>query len=109
MLLTEQEKAFLAYWEANRIKKRKNSYQFFSSLPIGLLFALPILVFFLVEAKRDRALITPGDLVLICIGIFLVAAFYGMFRSKFNWEKKEDLYQAILRKQEASASGEKDQ
>lgn len=108
-MLTEREKTFLAYWEANRIKKGRIFHQFFSSLPLGILFALPILVFFLVEAQRDRALITPGDLILICIGIFLVAAFYGIFRSKFNWEKKEDLYQAILRKQEASASGEKDQ
>lgn len=99
-MLSEKEKAFLNYWRENRVKKGKASYQFFHSLPLGIIFALPILAFFLLEAQRDRALITPTDLILICAGIFMIAAFYGIFRSKFDWEKNEDLYRAILKKQE---------
>lgn len=100
MLLSDKEKAFLDYWQQNRAKKGRISYQFLHSLPLGIIFALPILAFFLLEAQRDRALITPADLILICIGIFLIAVFYGFFRSKFDWEKSEDLYQAILKKQQ---------
>ncbi|GAA4311991.1 hypothetical protein [Compostibacter hankyongensis] len=105
-MLNAQEKGFYDYWEAHREKKRKWTSQLFDSLPIGLLFALPMILFFLMEGARNKAMIGKTDLVLICTGTFFIALFYSIFRGRFRWERNEEKYQALRRKLERDASPE---
>jgi hypothetical protein len=105
-MLNEQEQGFYRYWEANRNRKRRWANILFSSLPLGLLFALPMVLFFLIEGRRHSDIISRVDLTLICLGTFLIAIFYGAFRNYFQWERNEGKFQALKRKIESEASAE---
>ena len=43
-MLTKDEKLFLGYWEKNRVKEKKILRQIAGGLPLGLVFALPVLL-----------------------------------------------------------------
>jgi hypothetical protein len=43
-MLSETQKAFLKYWEENRLREKKINKQLLLGLPIGLLFAIPVLI-----------------------------------------------------------------
>ena len=42
-MLDRKEKLFVEYWETNREREKNIIYQVLTGLPIGLLFALPII------------------------------------------------------------------
>ena len=43
-MLSEKEKAFIDYWESNRLKEKSILKQFFPGLPIGLALGAAILL-----------------------------------------------------------------
>jgi hypothetical protein len=43
-MITDQEKMFIDYWDKNRDKQKKWLYQLALGLPLGLVFAFPILL-----------------------------------------------------------------
>lgn len=104
MALTEEERKFIAYWEKERLRQKKIFYQFWVGLPLGLLFALPILVNFLLGRfwyRRADAVgnsqFNPMVLVVAVVGI---AVFVAIFQKKFKWDQQEQRYQEFKAKEE---------
>jgi membrane protein YdbS with pleckstrin-like domain len=102
-MLTKQEKDFMTYWEQNRQKQKKTYRQFLVGIPIGLLFAIPIVINF-VSGWHKRAEMeanNPDDfnpLVLI-IALLLIVAFVAIFSKHHQWEMREQRYQELNSKQ----------
>jgi hypothetical protein len=103
MALTEEEQKFIDYWERERTRQRKTMYQLLVGLPLGLLFALPIGVNFLLSRfwyKRADAVgnsqFNPMVLVVAVMGI---AVFIAIFQKKFKWDQQEQQYQEFKAKQ----------
>jgi hypothetical protein len=107
-MLTEEEKAFLIYWEKNRDRQKKVFRQLLLGIPVGLLFAIPI-VLTLVSGWYKRAVMiantadfNPGILI---VALLLIVGFTAIFSRKYRWEQHEQKYlelQAKKRQEEDS-------
>ena len=100
-MITEQEKLFIDYWDKNREKQKKSFYQLAIGLPVGLVFALPILLSVLFHDWYKRmSFISTSQITVIMIGILAIIVFFALFRMKFKWEANEQLYKELKYKQE---------
>jgi hypothetical protein len=95
-MLTKDEKLFIQYWENNREKKRHLSSMLVSGLPMGLIFALPVLLAVIFhDWYKSMIYISDAQLIVIMIGVLAIAVFYGVFRMKFRWQQNEQLYKEL--------------
>ena len=106
-MLSDKEKAFLEYWEENRIKEKSVVRQFFPGLPIG--FCLGIAILLLFDSgwyERANAVAqSEGSPVVIFIGILAIVAFTGFFYKRYRWEMNEQTYQELKVKGEKDKQG----
>ena len=95
-MITEQEKLFLNYWENNRDKEKKLLYQLAFGLPVGLVFALPILLSLLFRDWYKRmSFIYNSQVTVIMIAVLGITVFFGLLKMKFKWENNEQLYKEL--------------
>src|SRR5687768_8682526 len=95
-MLNEQEKAFVRYWEANRLNEKKFARQLLVGIPVGLLFSLP--VFLILFSGRfwykraDMLANTKLNPWVLIVAIFLITAFVAVFYKRQQWDRKEQQY-----------------
>ena len=109
-MISEKEKAFVQYWEENRIKEKSLFRQIFPSLTLGLCMGVGIMLVFdsgWYERANMVAQSQSSPTVLI-IGIIAIVAFSGFFYKKFRWEMNEQTYQELKLKIEAEQTDEAD-
>lgn len=95
-MLTQDEKLFLEYWEKNREKEKKPLRQILFSIPLGLVFALPVLVLVIFHGwYKNMVYISNSELIVIIIGVLGVAVFFAILRGRFKWENNEQLYKEL--------------
>jgi FtsH-binding integral membrane protein len=95
-MLTKDEMLFLEYWEKSRNKEKQFLRQLAGGLPMGLVFALPVLVAVLFHGwYKNMIYISDSQLIVIIIGVFCVAIFFSIFRGRFKWEQNEQLYKEL--------------
>ena len=103
-MITDQEQLFINYWEANRDKQKKFFYQLAVGLPLGLVFALPVLLSVIFHDWYKRMIfISSSQLTLILITVLGIAVFFALFRMKFKWEENEQRYKELKFKQSKTA------
>jgi len=101
-MLSEKEKAFIQYWEENRLKEKSTFRQFFPGLPIGLCLGVAILLV-LESGWYERANMVAqaqSSPVVLFIGIAGIVTFTGYFYKKFKWEMNEQAYKELKLKNE---------
>ena len=99
-MITDQEQLFINYWEVNRDKQKKILYQLAWGLPIGLVFALPVLLSVIFhDWYKSMIFISASQLTIILIAVLGIAVFFALFRMKFKWEENEQLYKELKFKQ----------
>jgi hypothetical protein len=102
-MLSDKEKAFLEYWEENRIKEKSVIKQFFPGLPLGICLGIAILLL-LDSGWYERANMVAqaqSNPIVLFIGIAAIIAFTGFFYKKFRWEMNEQAYKELKSKKEA--------
>jgi hypothetical protein len=103
MAITEEERKFLVYWEAQRDKERKLTNQLMFGLPIGILFSVPLLVnFFLGKfwyKRADAVGISQFSPTVLVVAVLLITVFVALLNRKFRWEKLEQQYLEIRAKE----------
>jgi pilus assembly protein TadC len=101
-MLTKDEKLFLEYWEKNRDKEKHFMRQLAGGLPMGLVFALPVLLAVIYHNwYKTMTYISGSQIIVIIIGVLGVAVFFAIFRMKFKWENNEQLYKELKFKEKA--------
>ena len=99
-MLTDQEKLFIDYWDKNRDKEKRWFYQLAIGLPLGLVFALPILLSVIFhDWYKQMVYISGSQITVILIGVLGIAVFFSLFRMKFKWEQNEQLYKELKYKE----------
>lgn len=102
-MITDQEQLFINYWEANRNKQKKIFYQLAWGLPIGLVFAFPVLLSVLFhDWYKSMIYISASQVTIILITVLGIAVFFALFRMKFKWEENEQRYKELKFKQSKS-------
>lgn len=103
-MLTDREKEYIRYWEANRLREKKVIKQLLVGLPIGLLFAIPVLLL-LFSGKfwykqADAVANTQSSPVVLMLAVICIAVFVGIFYKRHQWEMKEQQYLEFKAKEE---------
>ena len=99
MSLSADEKKFLAYWEANRLREKRLTTQLMYGLPMGILFAIPIIVNFLMGRfwykRADAVGMSQFSPTVLVVAVLLIAVFIALINRRFRWEKLEQQYLEI--------------
>ncbi len=103
MSYTEDELKFMAYWEQNRLKEKRLITQLTYGLPIGVIFAVPILVNFLLGRfwykRADAVGLSQFSPTVLIIAVALISIFVAVLNRKFRWEKLENQYLSLKNRQ----------
>jgi cation transporter-like permease len=99
MSLSADEKKFLAYGEANRLREKRLTTQLMYGLPMGILFAVPIIVNFLMGRfwykRADAVGMSQFSPTVLVVAVLLIAVFIALINRRFRWEKLEQQYLEI--------------
>ena len=103
-MLQEDEKKFIDYWEANRLKEKKIMNQLLIGLPIGALFGLPI-IFMLFSGRfwykrADTQAISHLNPFVLIVAVMLIVVFMAIFYKRHQWEMKEQQYLEMKSRQQ---------
>lgn len=103
IMLTEDEKKFIAYWEVNRLRRKKSFKQLTVGLPLGALIAIAIFInFFSGWYKRADMVIRSGSslILVLVIATLLIVVFTAVFSARHQWEVNEQRYREFLAKKD---------
>jgi hypothetical protein len=104
MPITEEEQKFIEYWEKERGRQKRTFYQFWVGLPLGVLFALPILVNFLLGRfwyqRADAVGNSQFNPMVLVVAVTGIAVFVAIFHKKFKWDQQEQQYQEFIAKRD---------
>lgn len=98
-MYSETEEGFIKWWEENRLKQKRVFKQWLMGIPVGLLFAIPILInFFSGWFKRadmelnSRITNNQFNPLVLIVAILLIVSFVAIFSKKYKWEMNEQRY-----------------
>jgi hypothetical protein len=98
-MLTQQEKDFIRYWAANRLRRKKVVTQFLIGIPIGLAFVIPIVIN-LVSGWYKRAQMEANSQdfnpAVLLVALLLIVAFTAIFYQRHQWDQYEQRYRELL-------------
>jgi hypothetical protein len=97
-MLTQREKDFILYWEANRLRRKKIFRQFLIGIPIGLLFVIPIVINFSSGWYRraDMEANSPDfNPMVLFVALLLIVGFTAIFHQRHKWDQYEQHYQEL--------------
>lgn len=104
MSYTDDELKFMAYWEQNRLKEKRLITQLTYGLPIGVIFAVPILVNFLLGRfwykRADAVGLSQFSPTVLIIAVALISIFVAVLNRKFRWEKLENQYLSLKNRED---------
>jgi hypothetical protein len=104
-MLNDREKKFMDYWTASREREGQWQFQLLTGIPIGLLFALPvILIVFTARfwyVRADMQSNAVGSPTVLIVAVILIAVFIAIFYKRYQWDQKEQLYQQIKAREDA--------
>lgn len=98
-MMSEQEKLFVEYWEANRLKEKKLMKQLLIGLPVGVLFGVPI-IFMLLSGRfwykrADMEATSHLNPVVLVVAVVVIVVFVAVFYKRHQWDMKEQQYLEI--------------
>jgi hypothetical protein len=106
-MLTDDEKRFLEFWEKNRDRHAGLRYQLLAGLPLGSLFALPILLNFFLSRfwyrRADAVGTSQFNPMVLVLAVLIISVFIGFFYKKFRWDQNEQKFKELKYKERAGA------
>jgi len=109
-MLTEDETRFIAYWEANRLRRKRLFKQLAIGLPAGTLLVIGIFISFLsgwhkqAETEiRSQSQSQPNYstiILILVIGAVLIVVFTAIFSARHKWDMNEQRYRELLARKE---------
>ena len=103
IMLTEEEKKFIAYWEIHRLRRKKLLKQFVIGLPLAVLIVAAIFInFFSGWYKRADMLLRSHSslIIVVVIAVLLIVVFTTVFSAKHQWDMNEQRYREFLSKKD---------
>ncbi|GAC1424025.1 MAG: hypothetical protein NVS1B13_10600 [Flavisolibacter sp.] len=97
-MLTDKEKAFLEYWQIQRLKKKQFFRKLSIGLPMGVLIGAALLINFLSGwyKRADMQLHSDSSVVLVVIiAIIAIVVFITLFSARHKWDQNELYYKEL--------------
>lgn len=102
IMLTEEEKRFIRYWEETRLRKKRGLWQLAAGLPLGVAMGGAILLNIYSDWFKgaSAALKMNSDRALVILaGILLLIIFMVVFSARHKWEINEQRYRELLHRE----------
>jgi len=105
-MLSKDEAAFIKYWEANRLKRKKLFRQFLVGIPLGLLIVIPTVVsltsgwYKRAEMEANSSDFNP---MVLFIALLVIVGFTAIFHQRWKWEQYEQRYLELLAREDRAA------
>ena len=99
IMLSEREKEFIVFWEANRLRRKKVVRQLLVGIPIGLAFVIPIAInFFSGWYKRAKMEANSPDFnpVVLLVALLGIVGFTAIFWQRHKWDQYEQHYRELI-------------
>ena len=107
-MLTENEKGFVEWWGENRLKQKKTMKQWLMGIPLGLLFAVPIVINFFSGWFKRADMQLAGQLsnhqfnpLVLLLAIVLIVSFVAIFSKRYKWDQNEQRYLELKARSES--------
>ena len=102
MMLSEEDKGFLVYWEQNRLRKKKIWRQLSVGLPlaVSLVGAIFINVYSGWNPAASALRINPARFLIVLIAILLIVIFIVIFSARHRWDMNEQRFKELLGKKD---------
>lgn len=114
-MYSENEAGFIKWWEENRVKEKRLFKQWLMGIPLGLLFAIPILLnFFSGWFKRADMKLNSQisnnqfDPLVLIIALLIIVSFIAIFSRKYKWEMNNQKYLELKAKGERESKAVND-
>jgi membrane protein YdbS with pleckstrin-like domain len=92
----DQQRLYIEYWQANREREGRLTNQILSGLPVGLLFAVPVLLILfsarLWYKRADMEANSSMSPVVLIIASALISIFVAVIYKRHQWDMKEQQY-----------------
>jgi uncharacterized membrane protein YhaH (DUF805 family) len=109
-MYTEEEKQFMEYWEANRLRRKRFWKQLAIGLPLGVVLVMSIFLSFLsgwhsqadVEL-RSQARSRPDSasiILVLVVAALIIVVFTAVFSAKHRWDMYEQRYKELIARKE---------
>ena len=102
--LSEAEKQeYIDYWEKNRLREKKLLNQLLIGLPLGILFAAPVLLnlFSRWYKRADMEANSQMNPMVLLIAMLMITVFIAVFSRRHKWEMKEQQYREFIAQRDA--------
>jgi len=98
-MLNDQEKDFIAFWKANRLRQRKFIKYIQYGLPLGVAIGFGILVNLASGWYKQASMIVNADpslILVLLIALILIIVFISVFTVRHRWDLNEQRYRELL-------------
>lgn len=108
-MLNEQERMFIKYWEANRLREKRLMNQLLIGLPVGALFGVPIVAMLITGKfwyqRADMEATSRLNPVVLIVAVVMIIVFIAIFYKRHQWEMKEQQYLEFKARQTDEETG----
>jgi predicted neutral ceramidase superfamily lipid hydrolase len=102
-MLTTEEKIFVEYWGANRLKKKSLQSYLSAGLPLAVLMVAATLINIYSDWFKGAARVfntNSNYFLIVVIACILIIFFVVIFSARFKWEMNEQYYRELLSKKD---------
>ena len=102
-MLNEEEREFIAFWEANRLRQRKFIKYIQYGLPLGLALGFSIFANLLSGWYKQASMIVNADpslVLVLLVAIILIIVFISIFTVSHRWDLNEQRYRELIAKRD---------
>lgn len=98
-MLNPEEKNFLAYWEQERLQKKKVLRQLYVGMPMGVILVITIFInaFSGWYKRADMELHTEERslILVLVVAAILIVAFIVIFSARHRWDQQEQRFREL--------------
>jgi len=102
-MLNDEEKDFIAFWEANRGRKKVFIRYFQYGLPMGVAIGGGILINLFSGWDKRATMVAntdPSLILILLIALILIVIFMSVFTFRHRWDINEQRYRELLSKRD---------
>ncbi len=99
IMLNEEEKRFIAYWEQNRNRKKRLIWQLAAGLPLAALLAGGVFISYFSRWYTRAVMMinwNSSGVLVVFVALVLIVAFVVSFSARHRWEMNDQRYRELI-------------
>jgi len=103
-MLTNEENGFIAYWDVNRLRKKKVWRQLAVGLPLSVAIVVSIVANMVFRWHKEADKVMKQEqaslIIVLIAAALLIVVFIVIFSARHRWDMNEQYYKELLAKKD---------